>query len=108
MENVLENARRHGRLPVRAELSREGEGVWVWLVDAGPGFPEDLLPRVLEPFVHGGKGTGLGLAICRGFIRALGGTITVQDGPAGRGARMIIALPHVPMPSLQKREEDAA
>ncbi|BBL94116.1 two-component sensor histidine kinase [Thermus thermophilus] len=92
VENVLENARRHGRLPVRAELSREGEGVWVWLVDAGPGFPEDLLPRVLEPFVHGGKGTGLGLALVAAVARAHGGRARVENrGGAGVGLYLPLA-----------------
>ena len=92
VENVLENARRHGRLPVRAELSREGEGVWVWLVDAGPGFPEDLLPRVLEPFVHGGKGTGLGLALVAAVARAHGGRVRVENrGGAGVGLYLPLA-----------------
>lgn len=79
VENVLENARLHGQPPVRARLVREGEGVWLWLVDSGPGFPEDLLPRVLEPFVHGGKGTGLGLALVAAVARAHGGRARAEN-----------------------------
>lgn len=79
VENVLENARLHGQLPVRARLVRESEGVWLWLVDSGPGFPEPLLPRVLEPFVHGGKGTGLGLALVAAVARAHGGKARAEN-----------------------------
>jgi signal transduction histidine kinase len=79
VENVLENARRHGRPPVRVLLQREGEGVWLWLVDSGPGFPEGLLERALEPFVHGGEGTGLGLALVAAVARLHGGRARVEN-----------------------------
>jgi signal transduction histidine kinase len=79
VENVLENARRHGRPPVRVLLQREGEGVWLWLVDSGPGFPEGLLERALEPFVHGGEGMGLGLALVAAVARLHGGRARVEN-----------------------------
>ena len=79
VENVLENARRHGKPPVRAFLEQEGEGVWLWLVDSGPGFPPGLLPKALEPFVHGGKGTGLGLALVAAVARLHGGKARVEN-----------------------------
>ncbi|WP_038070378.1 sensor histidine kinase [Thermus scotoductus] len=84
VENVLDNARRHGKLPLKARIQRDREGVWLWLVDSGPGFPNELLPRALEPFVHGGKGTGLGLALVAAVARAHGGRAWVdnQDGAA--------------------------
>ncbi|WP_243093724.1 sensor histidine kinase [Thermus thalpophilus] len=84
VENVLENARRHGKPPVRGEILKEGQGAWLWLVDQGPGFPESLLPRVLEPFVHGGRGTGLGLALVAAVARAHGGKAVAanRDGAA--------------------------
>ncbi|GGM97008.1 two-component sensor histidine kinase [Thermus composti] len=92
VENVLENARRHGRLPVRARLEREGGGVWLWLVDSGPGFPPELLPRVLEPFVHGGQGTGLGLALVAGVARAHGGKAVAENrGGAAVGLYLPLA-----------------
>ncbi|WP_117237439.1 sensor histidine kinase [Thermus sediminis] len=79
VENVLENARRHGKPPVRAFLEREGGGVWLWLVDSGPGFPESLLPWALEPFAHGGKGTGLGLALVAAVARLHGGKARAEN-----------------------------
>ena len=38
-------------------------------------------------------GTGLGLAISRGFVEAMGGTITAANRPDRRGAVFTIALP---------------
>lgn len=92
VENILENAERHGRPPVRAFLEPEGEGVWLWLVDAGPGFPEEILPRALEPFVHGGKGLGLGLALVAAVARAHGGRVRLLNrGGAGVGLWLPLA-----------------
>jgi two-component system sensor histidine kinase TctE len=90
VENILENARLHGAPPVRARLVREGEGVWLWLTDAGPGFPQDLLPRVFEPFVHGGRGMGLGLALVAAVARAHGGKARAENRP---GAAVGLFLP---------------
>jgi len=53
--------------------------VWLWLVDSGPGFPEGLLERALEPFVHGGEGTGLGLALVAAVARLHGGRARVEN-----------------------------
>ncbi len=92
LENILENAKRHGCPPVRGFLELEGEGVWLWLVDSGPGFPEDLLPRALEPFVHGGKGLGLGLALVAAVARAHGGKARLANrGGAGVGVWLPLA-----------------
>ncbi|GAB5603441.1 HAMP domain-containing sensor histidine kinase [Thermus sp. FJN-A] len=97
VENVLENAHRHGRPPVRAEVRREGEGVWLWLWDSGPGFPEGLLPRVMEPFVHGGKGTGLGLALVAAVARAHGGK-AVAENREGAGVGLFLPLASLKVP----------
>ncbi len=92
VENLLENAQRHGKLPVRVQVAREGEGVWLWFTDAGPGFPEPLLPRVFEPFVHGGKGTGLGLALVAAVARAHGGRVRAENrGGAAVGLYLPLA-----------------
>ena len=105
VENILENARRHGKPPVRAYLEREGERVWLWLVDSGPGFPEDLLPRALEPFVHGGAGTGLGLALVAAVARLHGGKARVENrGGAAVGVSLPLASLKV-YPGAPFREE---
>lgn len=97
VENLLENARRHGRPPVRVQIVQEGEGVWLWFTDAGPGFPRDLLPRVFEPFVHGGKGTGLGLALVAAVARAHGGRVRAENrGGAAVGLYLPLASLKVP------------
>lgn len=96
VENILENARRHGALPVRAFLEEGEGGVWVRLLDSGPGFPESLLPQALQPFAHGGRGTGLGLALVAAVARAHGGRAVVEN----RGGALVGL--YLPLGSLKE------
>jgi two-component system sensor histidine kinase CpxA len=76
-----------------------------WLVtirDHGPGVPDDMLPRLFEPFVRVGDardrasgGYGLGLAIARKAIRAHGGEAWASNEPSG-GLSVVVALPVAP------------
>lgn len=65
--------------------------------DAGPGIPEQELPRLFDRFWTsprgtGGNGTGLGLAIARGIVEAHGGRIWVESAP-GEGTSFFFTLP---------------
>lgn len=60
--------------------------------DNGPGFPEELLDRLFEPYVTTKfKGTGLGLAIVQKIVEEHDGIIRV--GNASRGAWVEIQIP---------------
>jgi two-component system sensor histidine kinase KdpD len=50
-------------------------------------------------------GTGLGLAIARGFVEAMGGTITAANRTDRTGAVLTI---HLPIPAAAKRLDTAA
>lgn len=79
------------------EYADERATVLIALEDNGPGIPEDLKPRVFEPFFSTkevGKGTGLGLAQVQGIITEAGGHVGVLDASGG-GARFEIRLPLV-------------
>jgi two-component system NtrC family sensor kinase len=68
--------------------------------DDGPGFPEDLLPVVGQPFRTGrATGTGLGLATVQRTVRELGGSMAITN-TTPRGASVVLSLP------CQKREKD--
>lgn len=74
-----------------------GDRVELRVVDRGPGIPEEAKDAVFEPFQRygdapRGAGVGLGLAVARGFVEAMGGTVTAEDTPGG-GLTMVIALP---------------
>jgi signal transduction histidine kinase len=61
--------------------------------DDGPGFPDELLSAVGQPFRTGrAAGTGLGLATVQRTARDLGGNMTVSNLDP-RGASVVLRLP---------------
>jgi len=85
-----------GALAIRA--ARTDRGVRVQVSDTGVGIPQDLLPRIFQPWVTtkpAGHGTGLGLSITRDVVQRHGGNISVVSD-RGRGATFTIDLPSSP------------
>jgi len=98
LDNLLENAARHGRPDGRVEVRvqpRAGGGAQVTVDDDGPGIAEDERARVLERFARGrdarGEGSGLGLAIVAQQAALHGGTVDIGASPLG-GARVTLVL----------------
>jgi len=61
--------------------------------DSGPGVPDELLPRLFDPFFSlKPSGTGLGLAIAKRTVDAHGGRIMAASTP-GTGLRVDIEMP---------------
>ncbi|MEU7116745.1 sensor histidine kinase KdpD [Streptomyces sp. NPDC046182] len=96
--NIVENAVKYSpeRVPVVVSASALGERVELRVVDRGPGVPDESKEGIFEPFQRfgdapRGSGVGLGLAVARGFVEAMGGTITAEDTPGG-GLTMTITL----------------
>ncbi|MCM9080031.1 sensor histidine kinase [Streptomyces spororaveus] len=91
--NLVVNAHRHGRTPVRVTV----EGRTVVVRDHGPGFPADLLLDGPRRFRTGaaerGAGHGLGLTIALGQARVLGAELRLDNAPDG-GAVATLRLPH--------------
>jgi two-component system, OmpR family, sensor histidine kinase KdpD len=116
--NVVENAVKYsppGRpVLIRAEALRGRDGTWleVRVVDRGPGVPEEARELVFEPFQRygdappAGTGVGLGLAVARGFVEAMGGTLTAEDTPGG-GLSMVFTLPTADTAGSGVREVEA-
>ncbi len=83
------------RRRIRITLGREGDRLRLAIGDRGPGIPQDVLPRIFEPFYTTkpvGQGTGLGLSICYSIVAAHHGRIWAESEP-GRGATFIVELP---------------
>ncbi len=93
IEGLPEDADTSGHIHV--VLSQDARGFEIIIDDNGPGFPDDVRGRLLEPYVTTReKGTGLGLAIVNRIIADHGGTISLQNRPDGlRGARVRVFLP---------------
>jgi signal transduction histidine kinase len=98
IRNLLENAKRHGKPPVRVELSHDGGLVVLDVMDAGVGIPADERERVFVPFHRlgaDGAGAGLGLALVRQIARLHGGDAVVAQRPDAPVA-IRVTLPRVP------------
>lgn len=101
MVNVLDNARDASvagdRVVIDAQLMETG---WVQLsvTDQGEGIGEEMIGRVMEPFVTSkdpGEGTGLGLSLVYRIISNHGGSVKITSPvTSGRGTRVDIRLPH--------------
>lgn len=75
-----------------SETIKDRLHVTLKFVDNGPGFPENMLEQIFDPYVTTkNKGTGLGLAISRRLIKEMGGEIKAENGPIC-GAAVIINL----------------
>ncbi|WP_448950868.1 DUF4118 domain-containing protein [Labrys neptuniae] len=100
--NLLDNAHKYGGedSPTAVFARREDDQVVLAITDQGKGIPTADLEKIFDKFYRRGKvdgrapGTGLGLSISRGFIEAMGGSITAES-PAvrKRGTRIVIRLP---------------
>jgi signal transduction histidine kinase len=97
VRNLLENARRHGKPPVRVEVRPEHGVAVLSVIDAGQGIPEAERERVFLPFHRLGadsKGAGLGLALVRQIARLHDGDAVVAPR-AGTPGCFRITLPRV-------------
>ncbi|MDQ3651497.1 MAG: PAS domain S-box protein [Acidobacteriota bacterium] len=110
MLNLLENAIYHtpvdGLVSVETENIRHDGQLWVEcrVKDSGPGFRQDDLPKIFEPFfTRRRKGSGLGLSIVLRIMEEHKGTVTAANRPEG-GAVMTLRFPS---PSLEEKEEIA-
>ena len=81
---------------IHLNLRKGAEGTCIISVqDQGSGIPEEILPRLGEPFYTlKEKGTGLGLMICHKIIKQHNGTITYQS-KVKEGTLVEIELPLV-------------
>jgi two-component system sensor histidine kinase KdpD len=101
--NVLDNAAKYAptgtHILLRARFDPTAREVRLQVIDAGPGIASDALPHIFEKFYRSPQGdrrppgTGLGLAIARGFIEAMGGTLTAANRADAPGAVFTFALP---------------
>jgi CheY-like chemotaxis protein/anti-sigma regulatory factor (Ser/Thr protein kinase) len=81
---------------VRVGGSRTDDGWQFTVEDNGEGIPPEVLPRIFEPFFttkSEGHGTGLGLAVSLGIVQRQGGTLKVEPGGNGKGARFVVRIP---------------
>ena len=89
LANLVDNALRYAQeSPVRVTAGQVGDRVLIAVVDEGPGIPRGTEDQLFAPFQRLGDhdtsiGVGLGLSVARGFVEAMGGTISATDTPGG-------------------------
>lgn len=87
---------------VSINCKQDNGKLYITVRDRGPGVPEDLLPRLFEPFTQAsserrrGRGTGLGLQIAKGIAELHGGDIQVKNHEKGCGFTLILPLSKPP------------
>ncbi|MGY4712448.1 ATP-binding protein [Mycolicibacterium sp. CBM1] len=97
LANLIDNALRYAPdSMVRLNAGRVGDRVLINVVDEGPGVPRGGEEQLFEPFQRLGDrnnkyGVGLGLSVAKGFVEAMGGTISATDTPGG-GLTVIVDL----------------
>jgi len=85
----------------------DGDYVKITVRDQGVGIPENILPRIFDPyFTTKHKGSGLGLATCYSIIKNHGGFITAES-KVGVGTTVYTYLPagHAESQALFDEEE---
>ncbi|HET9822210.1 MAG TPA: ATP-binding protein [Burkholderiaceae bacterium] len=104
VEQVLLNLTRNGiqamegdETPLAARVLRlavrPAQGDWVEfaVVDAGPGIPAEVAPRLFTPFfTTRAEGMGLGLSLCRTVVEQHGGALVFDSGPGGTSFRFTL------------------
>lgn len=80
-----------GRVVIR--VRQQGLGVYISVIDNGPGVNADHLGHLTEPFfTTKTNGTGLGLAICKQLAQANKGALRFQNA-SGEGLTVTVQLP---------------
>ncbi|MCC5926566.1 MAG: GHKL domain-containing protein, partial [Bacteroidetes bacterium] len=82
----------HPKLTVRTK-SENGQ-VLIEIEDNGPGIPDEIKDKIMQPFFttkKGTQGTGLGLSITNDIIKAHGGSLDIES--SAKGSTFIIYIP---------------
>ena len=111
--NLLDNAAKYAPegTTIRVQSWQEGQTIRLQVLDEGGGIPADDVERIFDKFYrvrkgdHVRAGTGLGLVISRGFVEAMGGTLTASNRTDRQGAVFTLSFP---APARARRSGEAA
>jgi len=92
-ESGIQNSEEYiPRLNIRTH--KKNTGITLLIEDNGPGIPDDMKDKILQPFFttkKGTEGTGLGLSITNDIIKAHGGKLLI-DTTSNQGSTFTIVL----------------
>lgn len=96
VDNLLENAARHGAPPVRVRTAQTSHDVTLIVTDGGAGIDVEHHATALAPFARlaaaDTPGSGLGLAIVERIARRHGGRVAMARTSAGFEVRVTLAV----------------
>ncbi|HLS87013.1 MAG TPA: ATP-binding protein [Burkholderiales bacterium] len=91
-QDALENASPATRPAIEVRTELVDARVRLTVADNGPGFQDELLARIFEPYVTTKpRGTGLGLAIVKRILDEHNGAVEIDSQPTG--ATVSVLLP---------------
>jgi signal transduction histidine kinase len=100
ISNLINNAVFYGK-EVRLDIVDSRSELKLYVVDKGPGIPEEKLEKVFAPYVRleGSRnrntgGAGLGLSIARNIVHAHGGRLQLRNR-VGAGLEAAVILPRI-------------
>jgi signal transduction histidine kinase len=98
--NLLDNAQRYATSVVTVRVTDDRNHTTFAVDDDGPGIEAADRDAVFQRFTRlddardrDAGGSGLGLPIVRELAHRAGGTVTLSDGPDGRGLSARITIP---------------
>jgi signal transduction histidine kinase len=83
----------HPKLTVGTKA--EKDLIFIEVADNGPGIPDDIKDKILQPFFttkKGTEGTGLGLSITHDIVKAHGGDLSINSN--SKGSIFTITIPN--------------
>jgi signal transduction histidine kinase len=84
VRNLLTNARRYGGANVTIRAGVDRAGIYVQVIDDGPGVPAGDRERIFQPYVRAAADSalpgsiGLGLPVSRRLARLMGGDLVYR------------------------------
>jgi two-component system, OmpR family, osmolarity sensor histidine kinase EnvZ len=103
LDNLLDNATRHGRAPIRVELVTDAPSWSLKISDAGEGIPANKLHELQQPFAKGQQsaGHGMGLTIVRQLAELM--RLQLEFGVGAEGGLAINLAPDQTQVLKQRR-----
>ncbi|WP_245948019.1 sensor histidine kinase [Paenibacillus sambharensis] len=94
LKNAIEAMPRGGEVNIVVE-KRKRDTIAVSITDQGVGIPEEMIPKLGDPFVTGKEtGTGLGIMVSQRIIQSHQGTMDITS-KVDVGTTVVITLPAV-------------
>lgn len=95
--NLIDNALKHGRPPVRLVLQLDGDAALLGITDQGAGIPAGEVDGLMAAFARGDAsrgvpGFGLGLAIVQQVVTRLQGSVSFIRQPVGQRVELRLPL----------------